>query len=219
VKNDVSRARSYRRDGTPEKFYEMVVEKGCTALLPPSTGPLPPFDTKVTFSYIADPHGGKIELIEWHDMCRGLRTKPAIEGVNHVAFGVSNMERSLKFYRKLGFTELGFEFDGYFDAMAIWFPKLVKMRIALTANYYGAAVELVEQTPPSKDLRGSWGHVGPMEFAVGVSNLEKAYEELQKDGIGFLCPPQTIKLSSGEWKYAYLVDPDNLYVSLIEARC
>jgi predicted lactoylglutathione lyase len=30
-------------------------------------------------------------------------------GVNHVGFGVSDMDRSLKFYRELGFTDLIFD--------------------------------------------------------------------------------------------------------------
>ena len=88
------------------------------------------------------------------------------------------------------------------------------------ANYYGASIEPVTYLPPNKtkDSRGSWGHVGPMEFSVEVSNIEKAYEELQKKDIRFLCPPQTIELPSGCWKYAYLDEPDKNYVSLIEAR-
>ena len=151
-------------------------------------------------------------------MCPGLETKPRIEGVNHVAFGVSNMENSLKFYQELGFTELIAPFKGVPDNMNVWFPKPIEQRLVMMANYYGAAIELVQHFPPSKDLRGGWGHLGTMEFAVEVSNIEKAYKELQEKGIKFLSPPETIEMPSGQWKYAYMVEPDNLYVSLIEPR-
>jgi hypothetical protein len=57
-----------------------------------------------------------------------------------------------------------------------------------------------------------------MEFAIEVTNIEKAFQDLQKKGIKFLCPPQTVETSSGAWKYAYVAEPDNLYVSLIEQR-
>jgi catechol 2,3-dioxygenase-like lactoylglutathione lyase family enzyme len=203
--------------GIAENYSNMVL-KGAKALMPPLFGPYPPFDTQVGIAYIADPDGGKVELIEWPDMCAGIGEKPRLEGVNHVAFGVSNLNRTKEFYQKLGFTELVLDYDGYNEAMAIWFPKPVKMKMVILANYSGAWIEPVEHVPPSKDLRGSWGHLGPMEFAVGVSNLEKACEALQQEGMKFLSPPQTIEVSSGEWKYAYLVEPDNLYVALVEPR-
>ena len=57
-----------------------------------------------------------------------------------------------------------------------------------------------------------------MEFAIGVSNLEKAYKELREKGIEFLSPPHAVEYSWGQWKYAYLDEPDKNYVSLIEAR-
>lgn len=201
-----------------EVFRELVQEKGCKPLLPLDFGPLPPYDTTVGFCYIADPDGGKIELIEWRDMCPGLGTTPKIEGVNHVAFGVSNMENSLNFYSELGFTELFFDFKGVLDAMNVWFPEPVEQHIVMMTNYYGAGIEPSQHFPPSKDLRGSWGHLGPMEFAVEVTNIEKACDYLQKKGIELLSPPQTIEVSSGQWKYAYIVEPDNLYVSLVEPR-
>lgn len=204
---------------SPEKFAEMVL-KGCKPLLPPAIPSVfPPYENNIVgLSYIADPDGGKIELIEWSGMCPGLGTEPRVEGVNHVAFGVSNMESSMKFYRELGFTELVFDFNGYVDSMATWYSKPQKMRILCVANYYGAWIEPIEHFPEVKDLRGSWGHLGPMEFSVGVSNIEKAYEELQKKGIKFLSPPQTLEVSSGQLKYVYVVEPDNLCISLIEAR-
>lgn len=202
----------------PEIFYDIVIEKGCKALMPAISCTLPPYDTNVDLCYIADPDGGKIEILEWKDIWSGIRTEPAVEGVNHVAFGVSNIEKSTAYYKSLGFTETLFDFDGYFDAFAIWFPKLVKMKERILANYHGASIELVEQTPPSEDLKGEWGRIGPMEFSIEVDNIDTAFEFLHNNGINFVCPPQTIKVPSGEWKYAYIVEPDNLYVSLIEQR-
>ena len=90
------------------------------------------------------------------------------------------MENSLKFYRELDFTESIFDFSGYANSLAIWFPEPQKMRVFMLANYYGAWIEPVEHSPPSKDLRDMREHLGPMDFAIGVTNLEKTYEELQK---------------------------------------
>lgn len=201
------------------KFGELVL-KGAKPLLTPSIPDVfPPYDNNVVaVSYIADPDGGKIELNAFCVAWPGLGTEPRIEGINHVAFGVSDMDNSLKFYRELGFTELVVDFAGYVDSMATWYPKPTKLRIIILANYHGAWIEAIGHYPPSKDIKGSWGRLGPMEFAVGVSNIEKAYKELKKRGVKFLSTPQTIDVPSGQWSYAYMVAPDNLCVSLTEAR-
>jgi len=202
----------------PAKFEELVIEKGCKALMPPVSDPFPPHNTMATYAYISDPDGGKVELIDWTDMCPGIKTEPITRGANHVAFGVSNIDVSVEYYKRLGFTDSIFDFQGYLASMAIWFENPTQMRITMLANYLGAGIEPVQQIPRVKDLRGSWGHLGPMEFAIGVTNMEKAYEELTREGIHFVGTPQSLEGRQGELKYVYLVEPDNLYVSLVETR-
>jgi catechol 2,3-dioxygenase-like lactoylglutathione lyase family enzyme len=202
------------------KIFEQLVDKGVKAALTPAPGFFLPYNLKNNYAYMRDPDNGLMEFIDW-EMGKSVGTEPGVEGVNHVGFGVSDMDRSLKFYRELGFTELVFEFIGISYAMATMYTeKPPKIRCPMIANYYGAWIEPIQLLPPDKPtpFNKAWGHLGPMEFAVGVSNIEKAYEELQKKGIKFLSPPQTIEVSSGQWKYAYVVEPDNLYVSLIEPR-
>jgi hypothetical protein len=87
----------------------------------------------------------------------------------------------------------------------------------LLTNPYGAGLEPVQHEPPSPDMRGEWGHAGPMEFGVGVSNLDRACEHLAAEGI-VTHPLQEIVVDEGSWRYAYFVDPDGLYVYLTEAR-
>jgi catechol 2,3-dioxygenase-like lactoylglutathione lyase family enzyme len=202
----------------PTKFEELVIEKGCKALMPPASDPFPPHNTVAAYAYVSDPDGGKVELIDWIDMCPGITTDPIIRGVNHVAFGVSNMDVSVQYYKRLGFTDSIFNFQGYLASMAIWFEEPTQMKITMLANNLGAGIEPIQQIPITKDLRGNWGHLGPMEFAIGVTNLEKAYEELTHEGVHFICSPQTLEGRQGELKYAYLVEPDGLYVSLVEPR-
>jgi catechol 2,3-dioxygenase-like lactoylglutathione lyase family enzyme len=148
------------------------------------------------------------------------RALPRLEGVNHVAFGVSDMDATKEFYARLGFADLLFESHGFFDAMRPWYagtpPEDQHMVLVQAAQ--GAGIEPVRLTPQGPDSRGEWGHVGPMEFAVGVANLEQAIATLEGDGVQFLSGAQSVDVGTGEWKYAYLVDPDGLYVSLVEAR-
>jgi catechol 2,3-dioxygenase-like lactoylglutathione lyase family enzyme len=170
-------------------------------------------------SYVHDPWGGKIEMIEWTGLWKSLPGEPRAEGVNHVAFGVADMDASLAFYRHLGFGEMLFESTEFFGPMAPWYDReLPGQHMVMMMSAQGGGIEPTRLTPLGPDCRGEWGHLGPMEFAVGVANLERAGEQLEVAGVEFLGPAQTVDVGTGEWRYRYLVDPDGLYVSLVEAR-
>ncbi len=205
------------RGGVQAAFDELL-QKGVKPILPPKHYSFPPDSLEDTGASIREPDNGFFEFVEW-DNCRPFGKGLRIHGVNHVGFGISNWDNSWTFYQNLGFTESLFEFNGDLVLPKL-FPRAQELRLAMWANYHGAWLEPIQLLSPLKPtpFTKAWGHLGPMEFAIEVSNLEKAYEDLQKKGIKFLCPPQTIEVSSGQWRYAYLVEPDNLYVSLVEPR-
>jgi catechol 2,3-dioxygenase-like lactoylglutathione lyase family enzyme len=201
--------------------YRRMLELGVTGLMEPNEAPLPPYDTRCSLSYVADPDGTKIEMIEWHDLEQGWPLDDGPQGVNHVAFGVADIERSRSFYRELGFTGMLFESDGFFEPMAPWYAPRTPPRqhMMLLTNPHGAGMEPCQHTPPSPDMRGDWGHLGSFEFANGVRNIDHAAAALAGAGIELLCEPQTVRLAGGRtWSYAYFVEPDNNYVALTEAR-
>ena len=192
--------------------------KGCKVVLPPSPTVLDGLEVK--FCYLRDPDGSLVELIDWGIP---LGVKEGVKGMNHVGFGVTNVEKSLTLYRDiLGFEEVVFDFSGFVTVMAPMFPKPINMRIIMLANkYQGGMVEIIHLLSPyelkPKPSTVKWGHVGTMEFGIGVSNIEKVYDELQKKGVQFKCPPQTVSFPPiGEWKYVYMVEPDDHFVSIVE---
>jgi catechol 2,3-dioxygenase-like lactoylglutathione lyase family enzyme len=213
-----------------EAMFNELWKKGAKPALTPAVGTCPPYGTDLQFAYLRDPDNGLIELIDYK-MCRTKGTepnstveiKPALEGVNHVGFGVSDMDTTVKFYQALGFNELIMDIPSeaavYTMATMMPFPP-IPMRIVMLGNYYGSWIEPIQLAtrPQPRPPKQAWGHLGAMEFGVGVTNIEQAYKELQAKGMKFLCPPQTVAVNSGEWKYAYLVEPDGLPVSLIEPR-
>jgi catechol 2,3-dioxygenase-like lactoylglutathione lyase family enzyme len=196
---------------------------GGGTLMAPLSGAVVPYDVSLDISYVHDPWGGKIEMIEWTGLWKSLPGAPRAEGVNHVAFGVTDMDASLAFYRRLGFGEMLFESTDFFDPMAPWYDReLPEQHMVMMMSTQGGGIEPTRLTPLGPDCRGEWGHLGPMEFGVGVSNLELACEQLAADGEGFLGEIQTVDVggahASGEWRYRYLDEPDGLYVSLVEGR-
>jgi catechol 2,3-dioxygenase-like lactoylglutathione lyase family enzyme len=202
-------------------YRRLVGEHGVDGLMEPNESPLPPYGTLCSLSYVGDPDGTKIEMIEWHDLESGWPVDAGPQGVNHVAFGVADIARTRDFYRRLGFTGMLFESDGYFEPMDPWYAprKPPRQRMMLLTNPHGGGMEPVQHVPPSPDMSGSWGHLGPFEFAIGVRNIEQAAAALLQDGIELLSEPQTVTLpGGGSWSYAYFVEPDETSVAISEAR-
>ena len=140
---------------------------------------MPPNDVDLDIAYVADPWGTKLELIEWTGLWRSLPGPARAEGVNHVAFGVTDMARTRAFYERLGFTELLFESVEFFDPMAPWYEEpwydpehLPAQHMTMPMPAQGAAIEPVVLDPPGHDCRGEWGHLGPMDFGIRVTNID-----------------------------------------------
>jgi catechol 2,3-dioxygenase-like lactoylglutathione lyase family enzyme len=205
--------------GVQQVHDRLVADLGARSLMAPLSGAVSPNDVSLDIAYVADPWGGKIELIEWTGLWHSLPGPPRAEGVNHVAFGVSDVGASRAFYGRLGFTELLFESTEFFTPMASWYEReLPGQHMFMTMAAQGAAIEPCRLTPLGPDCRGDWGHLGPMEFAIGVSNLEAALPALRAGGAAAVGEPQQVEVEGGEWRYAYFAEPDGNYVSLVEAR-
>ena len=53
-------------------------------------------------------------------------------------------------------------------------------------------MEPVESFPPSPDMRGEWGHLGPFDFGVGTRNLDVAARSVE-----LVAEPFTVDLGDG----------------------
>ncbi len=206
--------------------HAALVAAGCEEQMPPISAAVVPHDVDLDISYVADPWGTKLELIEWTGLWRSLPGEPRPEGVNHVAFGVTDMARTRAFYERLGFTELLFESFDFFDPMAPWYrapwydpANLPSQHMTMPMPAQGAAIEPVVLDPPGPDCRGGWGHLGPMDFGIRVGSIDAAVAELRADGVEVHGEPQAVDLGGGrEWRYAAFAEPDGNYVTLVEAR-
>jgi len=205
--------------------HRALVASGCASLMEPMRADVPPNEIALDIAYVADPWGTKLELIEWTGLWHSLPGPPRAEGVNHVAFGVTDMARTRAFYARLGFTELLFESVEFFDPMAPWYEepwyepgRLPVQHMTMPMAAQGAAIEPVMLEPAAHDCRGEWGHLGPMDFGIRVGNLDAAVAQLVADGVQVHGEPQSVGVDGGEWRYVYIVEPDGNYVSLVEAR-
>ncbi|MBN9608389.1 MAG: hypothetical protein BGO26_19855 [Actinobacteria bacterium 69-20] len=204
-----------------EEFHRSLVADGHVNLMDPNEADLEPYQTHCGLAYIEDPDGAKIELIEWSTLAHGWPYPPGPQGVNHVAFGVTDIDRTREFYRTLGFTGQLFESNGYFEPMHPWFGKRVppQMRMMLLTSPHGGNLEPVQHFPPSPDMRGEWGRLGTFEFAIGSRCLERSLDFFDHIGVKLVDEPAQVDLGGGAtWRYAYLRDPDDNYVCVTEVR-
>jgi catechol 2,3-dioxygenase-like lactoylglutathione lyase family enzyme len=202
-----------------EGVHRQLVEAGAESLMEPVSASTPPNDVGLDIAYVADPWRGKLELIEWTGLWRSLPGAARAEGVNHVAFGVADMDRTRAFYEQLGFTEMLFESTEFFEPMAPWYPGPPPgQHMIMLMSAQGAGIEPVVLDPLGPDCRGEWGHIGPFEFAIGVGSLERGVARLHELGIELVGEPVTVDVGTGEWRYAYFRDPDDLFVSIVESR-
>jgi catechol 2,3-dioxygenase-like lactoylglutathione lyase family enzyme len=202
------------------ELYAQLVADGAPGLMEPNVSPLDPYGTTCSLSYVADPDGTKVELIEWIDLESGWPQDDGPQGVNHVAFGVASLERTRAFYRALGFTGMVFDSDGYFEPMHPWYAprEPPRQKMSLLTNPFGAGMEPVEHIPASPDMSGEWGHQGTFDFGIGVRNLELSVAHLRALGVT-VSPSCTVTLEGGAtWRYAYFAEPDGTRVCLSEAR-
>lgn len=204
---------------TEQIFRKLVDKDGCKSLMEPLSAAVGEQQIDLDIAYIADPWMGKVELIDWKGLWTARPAAPRIEGVNHVAFGVHDMKVTTDFYKQLGFTDQIFESTEFFDPMAPWYQvgrELPGHHMTLWLSGQGAGIEPVRLTPLWEDCRGEWGHVGPMDFGIGVQNIERAVSELQKLGIEMHSEIQVLDVGNSEFKYVYFKDPDDQFVSIVE---
>ena len=95
------------------------------------------------------PDGTFVEIIEGAKK-EAFAHEQGVHGLNHVAMGVKNMDRSLNFYcHVLGFTTL-IDVSGTFPGQETVVGEKIELRIVMLGHPNGGArVELVAILPPT----------------------------------------------------------------------
>ena len=139
-----------------------------------------------------------------------------IEDVRHIGIVVTNMEKSLQFYRDL----LGLKIKSLVDEEGKFLDNIlahenVKNRVAkLYAKNGNALVELIDSKSYGNKKDRDFFTIGTSHFAFTVDNLEKTYDYLVKNGVKFTAPPQ--QTPDGFAKVTFCEDPDGTLIELVE---
>jgi catechol 2,3-dioxygenase-like lactoylglutathione lyase family enzyme len=141
-----------------------------------------------------------------------------IRRCQHIGITVSNLERSLAFYRDLlGFKQDVAPMDASGDELSQALGvKNARLKLAVLSRG-DLLVELIEYAAPASSGKAPRpSDVGCMHMALEVEDIQKTYKELSAKGVKFNTPPQrNAEQLSWAW-WCYLKDPDGISVELVQ---
>lgn len=138
--------------------------------------------------------------------------------VRHCGIVVSNMEKSLHFYRDLlGLKESRvMNESGEFIDSILGLENVQVTTVKLSGDDGPTLVELLEfKSHQDEDpARRTLYSIGPTHAAFTVDNLDEVYCRLSEAGIRFTTPPQLSP--DGYAKVTFCQDPDGTRIELVE---
>ncbi len=146
-----------------------------------------------------------------------------IIGAHHTSYSVSDMAKSLAFYRDL----LGFELvnerpaitDSYFRTI-VGLPEAVVYGVLMKIPGTNHHLELFEYKTPRGEKQdiSHPNNPGSSHIAYLVDDLNALYKRLDAAGVQFVTPPVYLDAgpNKGGWA-AYMKDPDGILIELFQA--
>lgn len=149
----------------------------------------------------------------------------SLRGVWHFSFTVSDLDRSIAFYR----DQLGLELvheqyqDNAYTRRLVGYPG-AKLRVAQfhvpgqPTGLSGHHLELVEYLSP-KGSRGNPGiyNPGAAHLAFVVEDIAGAYERLSRAGVRFVSSPNLITTGVNKGGFTcYFFDPDEIVLEMVQ---
>ena len=147
-----------------------------------------------------------------------------VQSLFHFVLNVSNLERSLAFYQRLGFRVLRDNRDVVWPAMVAenFGMRAAQGRGALLGLGESAdhtRIDLIEWLEPrwlGPDEATPSREVIPRVIALRTRNVRAAYADLSAAGVEFIRPPRDPNPTVGIESVACCRDPDGTVVELIE---
>ena len=144
-----------------------------------------------------------------------------IEGTHHTSYTVSDMNRSLAFYRDLlefeVFSERPAVTSTYFRTI-IGFPDAIVYTVLLRIPGSDHVLELLQYKHPQgvkQDMTPN--NPGSSHIAYIVDDLQSIYKRLREAEIEFVTPPVYLDEGPNKGGWAlYMKDPDGIIVELCQ---
>jgi catechol 2,3-dioxygenase-like lactoylglutathione lyase family enzyme len=146
-------------------------------------------------------------------------------GIHHVSFTVSDLERTVDFYRNVvGMLLIGRKHRKAEDLGAALLgaearePGAAEILIA-DMELGGARVEFIQYVEPATTpYPGDPSVAGSAHIAILTEDIESEFRRLQTAGVRFHTPVRTVRDPGRPvWRWCYFRDPDGICVELVES--
>ena len=151
-----------------------------------------------------------------------------IQAVDHINIVVSDMDRSVRFYRDL----LGLEVTREAHLEGDWIESIVGLKdvhadvVYLEPEGGGMRIELLRYHSPQGQAlpaNAQPNTVGLRHIAFRVTDIQAVCERLQKAGVELIgspvkVPGKVVKHDAGDKVLCYFRDPDGVLLELAEYR-
>jgi len=184
----------------------------------PKTTVIPGFG-EYEFVYCRDPEGNLIEIVTADEGCEGT-----FGGVSSVGMGVTDLERSVTFYReRLGFdvvVDTHESFSGLVDEVSGAADTRVRSCLLSAGTPKGGMLELFETKEPrgrSIPFSTRWGDFGYLQVAFGCDDIRGAAADMEEAGMDLLCSPKAMAESVPDdpGEFVYVRDPDGIPIEFL----
>lgn len=145
-----------------------------------------------------------------------------IKGIFHINVNCSNFERSLEFYKNLGFRIVVDipEGDKSESVKALGFDQ-GNFRAAIMQigdDPRGTRLDLIEwKSPRDQDKPyARLNHLGAARIALFTKGLDETTAELKRKGVKFISEAVVLRTAAGNARFNCFYDPDGTVLELIE---
>lgn len=144
-----------------------------------------------------------------------------IKRIYHININVTDLEKSIAFYQKLGFT-LGKRAEtnnpGLRRALQVKSAHIRWAHLQIGEGSNLTRINVVQwlDEPKQKLPRKALDEPGLGRFSLLVDDIYAEYERLKSEGVEFLSPPDKGEGPHGTFHYCVAIDPDNVSVQLIQ---
>lgn len=202
------------------KAHAVLADKGAKTIHYNPEG-LPTF-------WIDDPWGNPFQVVQGHDWFKPKAQHTG--GVYGAVIGVSDIEKSIPFYRDLfGLTEQVYDVTGNFDDIPEtgMFRRVLLRKRAAGAGAFGRLIggmeiELVQSLDRSatKIFEGRhWGDAGFIHLCFDVLDIKTLKAKLEEAGHPFTVDSgETFEMGEGSGRFAYCEDPDGTLIEMVETH-
>jgi catechol 2,3-dioxygenase-like lactoylglutathione lyase family enzyme len=137
-----------------------------------------------------------------------------VNRIDHLSFTVADLERSLAFYRRLGFEPHKRYLSAGPDAAEGTGTPGAEIDIGwLRHRAGGPMLELLRYQNTATRRAAHNSEVGAAHICLDVADVRAAYADLKQDGVTFVSAPHSDRYGV---TWVYMRDPDGNVVELIE---